>query len=263
MSNYMAHGFCLLWEPGLIRLHVISDIITGLADYAIAIALFYFIYKRRDTPFPLMFLLFSVFILSCGTTHLSAAYTIYVPKYWEEGVIKAITAFVSVVAAILLIPLIPKAISLPSLTKTLDENKNLNGILKRQVEKLILSNTRLNDEIAERRQAENAMKELSYKMELILNSAAEGIYGLDLEGKVTSINPAGVRMLGYEIEEVIGKHSHSTWHHSRPDGTPLPVEECGLNYLLEEGDFGLSRKHEVLEKRRHKFPSRICQYTDV
>ena len=254
MSNYMAHGFCLLWEPGLIRLHVISDIITGLAYYAIAIALFYFIYKRRDTPFPLMFLLFSVFILSCGTTHLSAAYTIYVPKYWEEGVIKAITAFVSVVAAILLIPLIPKAISLPSLTKTLDENKNLNGILKKQVEKLILSNTRLNDEIAERRQTENAMKELSYKMELILNSAAEGIYSLDLEGKVTSINPAGVRMLGYEIEEVIGKHCHSTWHHSRPDGTPLLVEECGLNYVLERGTSGSAENTRFWKKDGTSFP---------
>ncbi len=253
-SNYMAHGFCLLWEPGLIRLHVISDVITGLAYYAIAIALFYFIYKRRDAPFPLVFLLFGIFILSCGTTHLFAAYTIYVPKYWEEGVIKAITAFVSVVAAILLIPLIPKAISLPSLTKTLDENKNLNGILKKQVEKLILSNTRLNDEIAERRQAETAMKELSYKMELILNSAAEGIYGLDLEGKVSFINPAGVRMLGYEIEEVIGKHRHSTWCHSRPDGTPLPAEECGLNYLFDEGDSGSADNTRFWKKDGTSFP---------
>ncbi len=121
VSDYMAHGFCFLWNPGLVRLHVVSDIATGTAYYAIATAIFYFVYKRRDLPFLGMFVLFGIFILSCGTTHFLAAYTVYSPLYWHEGVVKAITALLSIGAAVFLIPLMPKAIALPSLTKALDE----------------------------------------------------------------------------------------------------------------------------------------------
>ena len=122
IGNYMAHGFCFSWEPGLVWLHVISDIFTGIAYYAIALAMAYFAYKRRDLPFIMVFLFFGLFILACGTTHFFAAYTIYVPDYWPEGYIKACTMVVSVIAAILFIPKIPVAIEMPSMAKTL---KNL------------------------------------------------------------------------------------------------------------------------------------------
>ncbi|MBF0381280.1 MAG: response regulator [Magnetococcales bacterium] len=61
---------------------------------------------------------------------------------------------------------------------------------------------------------------------LILDTAGEGIYGLDLNGKTTFINPAGAKMTGWEMDELIGKHQHSIIHHSRPDGSPYPDEEC-------------------------------------
>jgi len=75
-SDYMAHGFCFSWEPGLVWLHVASDILTGLAYYAIAIAMAYFYLKRRDLPFLVVFLFFALFILACGTIHFLAAYTV-------------------------------------------------------------------------------------------------------------------------------------------------------------------------------------------
>jgi len=121
ISDYMAHGFCFSWEPGLVWLHVGSDILTGLAYYAIAFAMGYFIFKRRDESFALLFLLFALFILACGTTHLFAAYTVYVPDYWPEGYIKAFTMVVSVITAILFIPKILIAIEMPSLAKTLKD----------------------------------------------------------------------------------------------------------------------------------------------
>lgn len=55
--DYMAHGYCFSWEPGLVWLHVVSDVITGIAYYSIPMALFYVAYKRRDLPFYRMFLL--------------------------------------------------------------------------------------------------------------------------------------------------------------------------------------------------------------
>ena len=85
VSEYMEHGACFSWEPGLVWLHVISDIVTGIAYYSIPAALFYFAYKRRDLPFHGVILLFGIFILSCGTTHFLAAYTVFAAEYWIEG----------------------------------------------------------------------------------------------------------------------------------------------------------------------------------
>lgn len=129
MSDYMAHGFCFSWEPGLVWLHVASDIVTGLAYYIITAAMGYYAYKRRDIPFMWVFLLFTLFIMACGTTHFFAAYTVYRPDYWPEGYVKAFTAAVSVVAAIVFIPKIPQAITMPSITKTVAEVQRLNAEL--------------------------------------------------------------------------------------------------------------------------------------
>lgn len=90
-------------------------------------------------------------------------------------------------------------------------------------------------DITERKRAEEALTRLSRKNELILNSAAEGIMGLDLQGKHTFVNLAAARMLGYEVEELIGRPGHSTWHHTKPDGSPYPLEECEILSAYREG----------------------------
>lgn len=125
MSDYMAHGFCFSWEPGLVWMHVGSDVVTGLAYYVITSAMIYFAIKRRDVLFFWIFILFALFIFACGTTHFLAAYTVYRPDYWIEGYVKALTALVSVAAAIVFIPKIPQAIVMPSLAKTLAEVQRL------------------------------------------------------------------------------------------------------------------------------------------
>lgn len=138
LSDYMAHGFCFSWEPALVWLHVASDILTGVAYYAIAFAMAYFAYKRRDIPFIMVFLFFGVFILACGTTHFFAAYTVYVPEYWLEGYVKTFTMVVSVIAAILFIPKIPVALEIPSLAKTLNDLRLVSAEQKRTEEELNL-----------------------------------------------------------------------------------------------------------------------------
>ncbi len=129
-SSYMEHGFCLNWEKPLLLLHVGSDIITGISYYSIPIAMFYFAYRRRDLPFLKIFIMFAVFILSCGTTHFFAAYTIYRPEYWGEGYVKAFTAIISALTAIIFIPRIPEAIAIPSIMSSMEEIKKLNSELR-------------------------------------------------------------------------------------------------------------------------------------
>ncbi|TFG59571.1 MAG: PAS domain S-box protein, partial [Nitrospirales bacterium] len=71
--------------------------------------------------------------------------------------------------------------------------------------------------------------------ERILASSGEGIYGLDVEGKLTFVNPAGAQMLGYHMEELLHEPMHELIHHTRSDGSPYPREDCPLNAAIQEG----------------------------
>lgn len=122
--NFMPHGHCYLWDSVLIALHVGSDAVIAASYFSIPLALATFVTKRKDLAFHWMFVAFAGFILACGTTHLMAIYTLWVPSYWLSGFVKLVTAIVSLITAILLWPLIPKALALPSpeeMRKTNDE----------------------------------------------------------------------------------------------------------------------------------------------
>ena len=80
--------------------------------------------------------------------------------------------------------------------------------------------------IIKRKRSEEALEQLRRHNELILESAGEGIYGLDLNGNTTFVNPGTLGMIGYEAEELIDKPYHDIVHHSRHDGSPYPREEC-------------------------------------
>ncbi|MBI5076419.1 MAG: response regulator [Nitrospirae bacterium] len=191
-SDFMAHGFCFLWEPRLVWLHVLSDILTGITYYSITIALFFFAYKRRDIPFLRIFILFGVFIFACGTTHLFAAYTIYVPAYWYEGMVKATTAVVSIISAFLFIPLIPRAIAMPSLTKAFEEIKGLNE--------------RLSKELEERRATEKALFTAEKKYKTLLEDVHMLAIMLDNDGNITFCNDYLLRLTGWTRDEVINRN---------------------------------------------------------
>src|SRR5204862_4143360 len=113
-NGFMPHGHCYLWDPGLVKLHVISDFLIAAAYFTIPFTLINFVRRRRDLPFNWMFVLFGIFIISCGLTHLMEIITLTRPVYWLSGWVKAITALSSVPTAILLLPLVPRAVALPS-----------------------------------------------------------------------------------------------------------------------------------------------------
>jgi len=87
-----------------------------------------------------------------------------------------------------------------------------------------------------------------------LNSAGEGIYGLDLEGKGTFVNPAAAQLLGYEVKELIGQPMHPILHHSRPDGTPYPREECLIYAAFKDGTVHYVNNEVFWRKDGTNFP---------
>src|SRR3954464_10607673 len=113
-SRFMPHGVCYVWNPSLIGLHLVSDILIGLAYFSIPITLFYFIRKRRDVPFNWMILLFGLFIVACGATHWMEVWTMWEPQYWLSGVVKAVPAAASVPTAVALVLMVPQALAIPS-----------------------------------------------------------------------------------------------------------------------------------------------------
>lgn len=93
-------------------------------------------------------------------------------------------------------------------------------------------------DISERKRTGQELARISRRNELILESAAEGIFGMDKEGNHIFVNTAGILILGYKAEELMSQHSHPIWHHSRPDRTPYHEEDCNI---YKTGKDGISR----------------------
>ncbi len=85
--------------------------------------------------------------------------------------------------------------------------------------------------VTERRRLDAALR----REALILASAGEGIYGVDTTGAVTFANPVAARLIGWKAEDLLGKNQHAVLHHTRPDGTPYPREQCPIYAAFSDG----------------------------
>ena len=130
-------------------------------------------------------------------------------------------------------------LSLGGLALVINKVRRTSWILEQRVEErteeLWKSNLELKKEMHERRQAEAELAKVNRQNNLILNSAGEGIYGLDLDGRTTFVNPAAANMLGYEAQELFGVPMHATMHHTKIDGSPYPREECPMYAAFKDG----------------------------
>ena len=85
------------------------------------------------------------------------------------------------------------------------------------------------------RKTDIELANLRRQHQLILNSVGEGVYGLDTQGNTTFVNPAAASLIGWEMNDLIGKSMHAILHHSKPDGSVYPCEECHIYAAFKEG----------------------------
>lgn len=167
----MPHGYCYNWNSSLVYLHVISDSLIALSYFAIPFALIYFVRRRQDLPYQWIFLLFGVFIIACGSTHLMEIWNVWHADFWFSGLVKAFTAIASLITAGLLIRLVPAALKLPGREVLLWNEERFRRLVE-------------------------GVKDYA-------------IYMLDPDGLVVSWNPGAERIKGYTAREIIGKHFSS------------------------------------------------------
>ncbi len=97
-------------------------------------------------------------------------------------------------------------------------------------------------DVTQRKQAEDALREsetrtrriLEYQ-EAVMANMGEGLYAVDLQGRVTYFNPTAEKLLGWTRSEILGAEIHDVTHFKRPDGTPFPIEECSEFKVLQSG----------------------------
>ena len=108
--SFMPHGHCYLWQPGMVWLQVVSNLLIGLAYVSISATLFVLARRMRPLPFHKAYLAFGLFIVSCGATHFMDIVTVWHGLYWIDGLLRAFTALASVATAVWLFPLFPQVV---------------------------------------------------------------------------------------------------------------------------------------------------------
>jgi PAS domain S-box-containing protein len=243
-SMFSPHGICLLWEPELIWLHVVSDAIIAMAYFSIPFALTIFVWKRRDLKFGWVFWAFAVFILACGLTHLMSIYTLWVPAYGIEGLVKAATAAASIFTAGALWPLLPKLLTIPSpfelrqVQAALEEEE----IKSRDSEQLL----------QQFREAQRALRESMSRLTAVVETAVDGFILIDAKARILLFNPACERLFGYTADEVIDKNVKMLM----PPSYSLQHDDYVKNFLQtgERKIIGIGREVTGLRKDGSTFP---------
>jgi PAS domain S-box-containing protein len=279
-SEFLPHGHCYFWRSDILWLNVGSDFLIVLAYWSIPVALFHFLRRRRDVAFGWLFGMFGAFILLCGATHALEIWTVWRGTYGVQGVVKLLTAGVSVATALVLWPVLPKAIALARPGELEAANRELRRVqnelearVQERTSALEEANRALRREVRERDRAEQRFR-------LAVESSPSGMVMVDARGTIVLVNRAAEAIFGYEREELIGSPvemlvpgrfrgahpGHRAGFVADPrtrsmgagrdlfavhkDGREVPVE-IGLNPIrMEDGLFVLGAVVDITERKR-------------
>ena len=233
-TGFTPRRYCGVWATGEILLHNISDGIIWFSYMAIPVVLIYFVRKKRGAvPFPKMFWMFGAFIILCGFTHLVEIVMFYRPAYHFAGLLKAVTATVSLITAIALVPLVPKALAMRTpeeLEREIAERKRSEKQLT-VIHKQLLETSRL-----------AGMAEVASS---VLHNVGNVLNSVNISSTVMSDNVRNSKLANLsKVAGMIREHRNdlATFLTSDPKGKQLPDY---LNQLAEH--LGTEQKSTLCE----------------
>jgi len=141
-----------------------------------------------------------------------------------------------------------------------DAQSCLDDAVEKKTFEMAVINGSLNREIAERLQAETEGLKLRKRLHAILDSAGDGIFGIDNNGIVTFVNHKATELLGWTKDELIGKSHHDLVHHTRKSGGNFPVEECPIYLAYKDGYIHSENDDIFWTKAGNSFP---VEYTST
>jgi PAS domain S-box-containing protein len=263
--EFMPHGFCYLWDRDLIWLHVVSDVLVALAYFSIPLTLVYFVRKKRDLPFHWMFLMFGLFIVACGSTHVIEVWNLWHADYWLAGIVKLITAIASIITAILLFQLVPKALALPSPDVLKEANQNLidhTEELGKANAELASANRAL---LLSREQQRSLFDAIPYPVWVFdwetlgikdVNQSAIASYGYSrkdfLSLTIKDLRPSEdiPALLEHIQDSPNGAGTTGTWRHRKKDGAIIDVEVTTGVVQFDHRDARLAIAANITERKQ-------------
>jgi len=228
VHDFMPHGFCISWDVPLLILHVFSDFFIALAYFSIPIGIIYFVRQKEGITFKPVYYLFAGFITMCGITHVMGMVTLWLPVYYLEGVLKAMTAAISLATAVYLIPKLSDMVALPDLNELIGLNKQL-------------SDENQHRRVAEEKleQSKSMLAESNKMLSTILDTIPVRVFWKDRDARFLGGNELFLRDAGLSsVEQLVGKTDFEMpWRDSfaeqfRADDTA--VMESGLAQLQTE-----------------------------
>ncbi len=197
-EGFSPHGFCLTWRPDVFWTMAVSDALIALSYFSIPVALFYFLSQRKKIEFRWIGVLFALFIIACGLTHVLDIWTLWVPDYAIAALAKALTAAVSLPTAMLLWMLMPAALALP--TRLEVEQKNRELVV-----------------------AQAALRESEKRYRGLVETQHDLVVRFDPHGCFTFINDSMCRIIGRARQDLIGTPWQDVIHRDDIDQTVAAI----------------------------------------
>jgi PAS domain S-box-containing protein len=221
-TTFMPHGSCYLWKPYLVGLHFGSNAVIALSYFSIPFTLIYLICQRKDFPFNGLFFLVAAFIISCGVGHGMDIWTIWYPNYWISGIIRAITAIVSLMTALVFIRLIPHILSLPSPAQ-------------------------LAMEVEERKRAETALKASQKRLQGVFNQTFQLMGLLNPDGTIISLNQTALGCLKNKFEDIKNHKFQDVFNwQSSPEAIDQAIQSSVKNKQGNQEELVLTQSDQTL-----------------
>lgn len=258
LSLFDPSGFPPRWQCGNWSdvhgwVHIIADLGVWSAYLAIPCVLGFYVVRRKDLPFRGIFVLFVLFILACGTTHLMEAVIFWWPAYRLAGAIKVATAVVSWATVFALIPVTPRVLAMRS-----PEELSREIAARRSAEEALRSTNaelenRVRERTAELERTNAALVLERERLRATLTSIGDAVVTTDTHGRVASLNPVAERLTGWSDAEAAGQPLIDVCH-IVDESTEKTIESVAFRCIREASSVDVGDKAVLIARDGRRIP---------